>query len=67
MSSETKFTCDFCGGLIVKATKGGARGYCQIRDTEYREWSADPYVNLYGRHICEACVESLVTSKAYNN
>ena len=63
MSSDTKFKCDFCRGVIVKACKNGARGYCVDRDDI---WSMDPYKNLGGPHICEECIGALLKSIAFN-
>lgn len=66
MASDTQFSCDFCGAKIVKAAKGGARGYCGIvRDGEVVKWSFDPFEKLKGPHICERCIGSLTDSVAF--
>ena len=66
MSSETEFKCDFCSGIIVHATKLGARGYCGIvRDNEVARWCINPFEKINGPHICEQCVNSLIKSSAF--
>ena len=65
MSSETKFTCNFCREEIVPTEHSeGLQGWCVEKGIDTRDANYNLHWKINGPHICNKCVQAILDNEA---